>query len=43
MSEVLRHTIREDVREMVEREKRKSSIFVKVLEVPFGREFVDVF
>ena len=42
-SVALRLAIREEVREMVERVNRKSSIVVKSLEVPSGREFVEVF
>ena len=39
----LRVTIREEVREMEERDKRKDSIVVKGLDVPDGRSFQDVF
>ena len=42
-SEALRLTVREEVKEIDEREKRKSSIVVKGLEVPFFRQFVEVF
>ena len=35
--------IREKVREMDDREKRKSLMVVNYLEVPSGREFVEVF
>ena len=41
--EALRLTIREEVMEMEEREKGKSLIVLKDLEVPSGREFVEVF
>ena len=43
MSRAIRLAIREDVKEMEEKEKRMSSIVVLGLEVPFGREFVEVF
>ena len=42
-SEALRLTIRGEIKEIEEREKRKTSIFVKSLEMPSGREFVLVF
>ena len=41
-SEVIRLAIREEVKEMEERVKRNSSIVVKSLKVPSGREFVEV-
>ena len=42
-SEVIRLAIIEEVKEMEEREKKKTSIVVKGLEVPSGTEFVEVF
>ena len=42
-SEALRLAIREEVKEMKEREKIKSSIVVNGLEVPSGRQFVEMF
>ena len=40
--QALRLAIRDEVKEIEEREKRKSSIVVKGLEVASGREFVKV-
>ena len=42
-SEDLRFAIREEVKEMEEREKKKFSIVLKGLEVPSGIVFVEVF
>ena len=42
-SEALRLTIREEVNEVEERQKRKSMLVVKSLEVLSGRELVEVF
>ena len=43
VSEALRFTIREEVKEMEEEDKEESSIVLKGLEVPSGREFVEVY
>ena len=42
-SKALRLTIREEVKEVKERQKRKSTIVVKSLKVLSGRELVEVF